>query len=453
MTATAILASIVDALDLSEATAPVDVQFDGSDALPSCFPVTELAAASIAAVGVMLQALTGHSGPVRVDRRLASLWFGWSIRPDGWDMPPPWDTVAGDYRSGDGWIKLHTNAPHHRAAALRVLACEPERTAVGRAVAGWEADALETAIIAEGGCAAVLRSLTDWAGHAQGMAVAEAPLITWDTTRAPVTSDWRPTAGRPLAGLRVLDLTRVLAGPVATRTLAGYGAQVLRIDPPDWDEPGVIPEVTPGKHCARLDLKSAEGLERLKGLLASADILIHGYRADALAGLGLDAGQRQAIRPGLIDISLNAYGHTGPWAGRRGFDSLVQFSTGIAAAGRDWRNSDAPVSLPVQALDHATGYLLAAAAIRGLIARQEGTGPIIARLSLARTARLLSDHQTSPTVQDFPPASDADFATAVEATHWGRAHRLIPPVTLPDTPMHWTSPACALGSSQPVWSD
>ena len=251
----------------------------------------------------------------------------------------------------------------------------------------------------------------------------------------------------------MLDLTRVLAGPVATRTLAGYGAEVLRIDPPGWDEPGVIPEVTLGKCCARLDLKQTGDLERLKALMSSADILVHGYRADALTRLGLDTAQRQAIRPGLIDISLNAYGHTGPWANRRGFDSLVQFSTGIAASGMAWRHADAPVSLPVQALDHAAGYLLAAAAIRGLVSRLHGVGPITARLSLARTAQLLIDHQASPTEADFPPSCEPDFAPALENTSWGRATRLKPPLSVGDLTMHWDRPANALGSSPAAWAD
>jgi crotonobetainyl-CoA:carnitine CoA-transferase CaiB-like acyl-CoA transferase len=451
-TAYALLADILAALDLPQDAAS-RLTIGGADRLPSCFPVSELAVASIGAAATsisQLLALVSAAPPVAVSSRLSALWFGWSLRPDGWEMPSPWDAIAGDYKSKDGWIKLHTNAPHHRAAALSVLGCEANRAAVAERAARWGGDALEAAIVAAGGCAARLRTAQDWSAHPQGNAVAAEPLILWDTPATRPRSDWRPSPDRPLAGLRVLDLTRVLAGPVATRFLAGFGADVLRIDPPAWDEPGVIPEVTLGKRCARLDLKSASGFDALKGLLSQADILVHGYRSDALENMGLGADSRQAIRPGLIDISLDAYGHSGPWAQRRGFDSLVQFSSGIAAAGMAWRGADAPVSLPVQALDHATGYCLAAAAVRAVIARTTGTGSLTARLSLARTAKLLVDQQGRPSDAGFDAATDEDFAEASEQTDWGPAKRLHPPVSIAGAPMVWDRAAMKLGSSDAV---
>jgi crotonobetainyl-CoA:carnitine CoA-transferase CaiB-like acyl-CoA transferase len=167
----------------------------------------------------------------------------------------------------------------------------------------------------------------------------------------------------------VLDLTRVLAGPVATRFLAGYGADVLRIDPPGWNEPGVIPEVTLGKRCARLDLTQAADRATFETLLAEADVLVHGYRPAALERLGYSEAYRRQRNPSLIDVALDAYGWTGPLAGRRGFDSLVQMSCGIADHGMRRQGAGKPVPLPVQALDHATGYLIAAAVVRALIAR------------------------------------------------------------------------------------
>jgi len=172
---------------------------------------------------------------------------------------------------------------------------------------------------------------------------------------------------------------------------------------------------------------------------------------DALEAIGLGTAVRQAVRPGLIDISLDAYGHNGPWAGRRGFDSLVQFSSGIAAAGMDWQSADAPVSLPVQALDHATGYLLAAAAVRGVIARSMGRGPMTAKLSLARTAKLLVDYKDRPSNAAIAPAMDGDFRAIVEQTDWGPARRLLPPVTVAGAPMNWKRPATKLGSNDAIW--
>lgn len=447
------LMDILAALELPEGAAS-SINFTGNDHLPSCFAVSELAAASIGAAASAISELIGlhdTAPPVSVSSRLASLWFGWSIRPQGWDMPNPWDAIAGDYKACDGWIKLHTNAPHHRAAALSVLGCEANREAVAAEVATWRGDALEDAIVAAGGCAARLRSIDEWATHPQGKAVASEPLMIWDSPGQASNHKWKSDPARPLSGLRVLDLTRVLAGPVATRFLAGFGADVLRIDPPDWDEPGVVPEVTLGKRCARLDLKSQSGRDALRALLAEADILVHGYRSDALDAMGLGVATRQAIRPGLIDISLDAYGHSGPWQRRRGFDSLVQFSSGIAAAGMDWRNVDTPVSLPVQALDHATGYLLAAAAVRGVIARSTGAGATTARLSLARTAKLLIDHKASASIAAFAPSADPDFVDTVEQTDWGAARRLLPPADIGGAPMAWSRPAAKLGSGEAVW--
>lgn len=452
-TAYAMLTGMLAALDLPK-SASSRVRFVGAERLPSCFPVSELAAASIAAAATAVTELAGLFSavpPVSVSYRAASLWFGWSIQPLGWEMPNPWDAIAGDYKTVDGWIKLHTNAPHHRVAALSVLRCDPDRDRVADMIATWRGDDLEAAIVEAGGCAARLRSVEEWANHSQGKAVAAEPLIHWNTSSQEVFGEWRPSPDRPLSGLRVLDLTRVLAGPVATRFLAGFGAEILRIDPPDWDEPGVIPEVTLGKRCARLDLKTSAGRETFRRLLGEADILVHGYRSDALEGLGLGPEARQAIRPGLIDISLDAYGHGGPWARRRGFDSLVQFSSGIAAAGMAWRNADAPVSLPVQALDHATGYLLAAAAVRGVIARTTGSGRHGARCSLARTANLLCGHKHMPSNAAFTQAKSGDFAEAIERTDWGPARRLHPPVAIADIPMRWTRPASELGSVTPNW--
>ena len=318
-------------------------------------------------------------------------------------------------------------------------------------VAQADAEAWEDAIVAAGGCAARLRSAQQWTSHPQGRAVAREPLIIWDKPPTSHETAWQPSPTRPLSGLRVLDLTRIIAGPVATRFLAGFGADVLRIDPPDWEEDAVAPEVTLGKRCARLDLKTEQGRDHFRQLLSTADILVHGYRTDALAKTGFDASARQRIRPGLIDISLNAYGHSGPWQGRRGFDSLVQFSTGIAAGGMDWRQSAVPVSLPVQALDHATGYLLAAAAIRALIARTTGEGHLTARLSLARTAKLLMDHRSPPTEREFTKAAARDYAAGVEQSAWGPAHRLLPPVAIEGAPMWWDRPASHLGSVSAAW--
>lgn len=423
------------------------VSFVGTGDLPSVFAVSDFAAAAVGAAGAAMAELIGtrfgELPRVSVSNRLASLWYGWSIRPEGWTMPAPWDPVAGDYRTADGWIRLHTNAPHHGEAALRVLGVPADKGQIAQVVSRWNADELENAVIQAGGCAATMRSLDAWKQHPQSQGVAGSMETSQDLSELP----WSPTPSRPLEGLRVLDLTRVLAGPVATRFLAGFGAQVLRIDSPTWDEPGVALEVTLGKRCARLDLRDASDRARFNQLLSQAHVLVHGYRADALANLGLGPAERRQIRPGLVDVCLNAYGWSGPWMNRRGFDSLVQMSAGIAHEGMCVLGKDRPTPLPVQALDHATGYLMAAAVIRGLATRSG----FRARASLAGAAQLLVSRRPAAPTSNVVSATDADWADERELTQLGPAHRLRPPVQIGETVMRWERPAAPLGSSPPEW--
>jgi hypothetical protein len=461
----------------------VPVTITGEATLVSAYPVSDLATASVATAGVaaaeLLTALglaasgapgaTDAAGPVvEVDRGLADAWFGFALTPVGWTLPSPWDPIAGDYRALDGWIRLHTNAPHHRAAALRVLGVESEREHVAAAVATWVASELEDAVVAEGGCAAMLRTPAQWAAHPQGVAVAAEPLIAMAPGSAAPASGtaasapgWEPSAARPLAGLRVLDLTRVLAGPVATRMLAGLGADVLRIDPPGWDEPGVVPDMTIGKRTARLDARDPADHKTLVELLTGADVLVHGYRSDALERLGLGDAVRAATRPGLVDVALDAYGWSGPWRTRRGFDSLVQMSTGIAGWGLEHGTAERPTPLPVQALDHATGYLMAAAVLAGLTRRvRSGIGSSW-RLSLARTAlelerarslpaRPVAAHPAESAPAPEPLTASVPLAAPLD-TPWGAATLLPSPVRIGGIPLNWDHGPRELGSDAPAW--
>jgi hypothetical protein len=441
---TDLLTSIQATLGLPHTPIP----FKSGGALPSAFAVTDLACASIAAAGQavseLLQQHTGRLPALEVDRRLASFWFATSIRPVGWSVPPLWDPVAGDYATKDGWIRLHTNAPHHRAAAESVLGACADRAAMASKVAQWAKSDLEQAVVDAGGCAAEMLTWKQWQTHPQGQAVNAEPLIQFTADDSKNPKPWQGSVAQPLAGIKVLDLTRVLAGPIASRFLAGLGADVLRIDPPTWNEPGVVPEVTLGKRCARLDLHDKTDRAVFESLLKDADILLHGYRADALERLGYGVAVRQKLAPGLIDVCLNAYGWSGPWQNRRGFDSLVQMSSGIAEAGMQWKKANKPTPLPVQALDHATGYLMAAAAIKLL-----GRGGS-ARLSLARTAKLLIEHGAG-TDETLRAEDQSDQGMLVEQTPWGPAHRLQVPLKITGTPLQWALPAGELGSHRAQW--
>ncbi len=429
----------------------------GSGYLPSCFETTRLATCSIMAAAISLSKLSnlcenGSSGQIQVNRRLASLWFDQSIVPDGWQLPPMWDEIAGDYRCRDGWIRLHTNAPHHRKCALEVLACKDDRTDVEQAVKRWDSGALETAIVEAGGCAAEMLSIHQWRDHPQGRAIMAESLIAWEDHGVVDNQTLMSLPGKPLNKLKILDLTRVIAGPVATRFLAAYGAEVLRIDPVDlWDDSANAAEMTLGKRCTGLDLRVKEDSDLFIELVSNADVLVHGYRPGALDGLGFGDQQCRSLNTKLIIVSLSAYGWSGPWRYRRGFDSLVQMSSGIANAGMNSRGIDTPCPLPVQALDHATGYLMAAAVLTALAERAESGRILSARLSLAKTAEILSHFPSDRIVTEFATCGDADLCSSIEETVWGKARRVRFPVIVDGCRADWPYAAGLLRSALPSW--
>lgn len=431
------------------------LRVDGLQSWDARYPVTDLACASIGAAALMLSAWRNPSGggQIHLDRALASHWFGYSLKPVGWALPKVRSALTGDYPAQDGWIRIHANAPHHERRALRLLGLSEnaDRNAVAERVRHWHALELEEALVGASACAAALRSPAAWRRHPQGVAVAAEPLVGWtaDAVGSPGPAHVMDRR-RPLSGVRVLDLTRVLAGPVATRFLAAYGATVLRLDPPSWSEPGLVPEVTVGKYCAGLDLRHTEGRARFAKLLSAADVLVHGYRPGALDALGFGPQERARLRPGLVDVSLDAWGWSGPWCGRRGFDSLVQMSTGIAFAGNI---ETAPDPLPVQALDQATGYLMAASALRGLILRREQACGSQWRLSLARTARMLSEADAEGPGPALAPLTARDFSRRIEATIWGPARRLRAPVRVGNLGWNWIRPAGDLRADPPFWPE
>ena len=429
----------------------------GQGSLPSCFRTTDLAAYSMLLAGQCLAQFANASGAtlskVEVDRRLASFWFDQSLYPQGWSLPPVWDDIAGNYPTIDGWIRLHTNAVNHKKAALSVLNCKSEREQVARAVKQMHAEELESAVVGAGGAAAEMRSLGSWQKHSQGQAVAKESLVAWEDHGLSSKLAVAGNPSRPLAGIKVLDLTRVIAGPVASRFLAGYGADVLRIDPIDlWDDADNAPEMTLGKRCAGLDLRKPADQPSFAELLAQADVFIHGYRPGALANLGFDEVRCRALNSQLNTVSLCAYGWSGPWAGRRGFDSVVQMSCGIAHAGMQWQSVDKPHPLPVQALDHATGYLMAAAALHALKERALSGRVLSAKLSLAKTADLLSQFPATNSAQPLKEVAEADFTRQIEPTAWGAAKRISFPVNIKGCPAAWPYPAGNLLSSEPGWA-
>jgi hypothetical protein len=440
--------------------APSAVTFTGrTRMLPSVYDVGALAAATVGAAAAAVAELHAlRSGepprPFAIDRGHAAVAFRSEryFEAVGWKMPDIWDPIAGDYRARDGWIRLHTNYRNHREGALRALGVAESRDAVTAAVATWSADDLEAAVVREGGVAAKMRTAAEWAALPQGMALAREPLFA--IAARPGGRLDLGAGGRPLEGVRVLDLTRVLAGPVCTRVLGAFGADVLRVDPPGFEEvPALLPEFTAGKRRAALDLRDPRDRVTFERLLAGAHVLVHGYRCDALDRLGYGASQRRALNGALIEVSHDAYGFTGPWAARRGFDSILQMSNGIADRGRAAMGLDRPYPMPAQALDHGTGYLLAAAACRGLVRALHDGQASETRLSLARVAKLLVDLGDDGDIRSPEVASDEVGRWMESATTaFGTVRRVTCPVRIAGMEPRWTLEAGPLGDGPAAWA-
>jgi crotonobetainyl-CoA:carnitine CoA-transferase CaiB-like acyl-CoA transferase len=428
--------------------------------LPSSFRVAAAAQASIAAAGLAAAEIwrlrSGRSQSVAVDMRHAVVECRSEryLRRDGQLPPPAWDAIAGVYRTGDGkFVRLHTNFPHHRDAVCTVLNCAPERDAVQAALLQWNGETFETAAYAAGGVVALMRSYDDWIKLPQAAAIAQLPLVEITKIGEAPPRPW-PVGDRPLAGLRVLDLSRVIAGPVAGRTLAAHGAEVMLISSPDLP---VIPWLTidtgRGKLSSFIDLTSEQGRDVLRGLLTQSDIFSQGYRPQSLAALGFSLEQAAQISPGIVYVSLSAYGRAGPWAGRRGFDSLVQCATGFNHAEGQAAGVEGPKELPAQMLDHATGYLMAFGAMMARIRQAEQGGSWHVQVSLARTGQWLWDMgrlQDGLAAADFKAEAAQPFIEEV-ASGFGKLSAVTHSATLSETPAHWSRPAVPLGTHPPQW--
>jgi crotonobetainyl-CoA:carnitine CoA-transferase CaiB-like acyl-CoA transferase len=433
-------------------------------ALPSSFAIGTVAQATVAAATLAANELwhlrTGRRQRVSVDMRHAGIEFRSEryLRIDGKLPHEHRDKTVGVYRTGDGrWIRLHTNLPHHRASTLKLLGADYDRASVQRAIDGWEAFKLEDAAAAAGLVVTATRSFAEWDAHPQGRAVAGLPLFTiekiGDAPAQPL-----PAGDRPLAGVKVLDLTRVIAGPVCGRTLAAHGADVLNITAAHLPAmEALVIDTHRGKLTAQIDLRDGAGRDKLAGLLRDADIFIQGYRPGAIAQYGFSAEQAARMKPGIVCVSLCAYGHEGPWAGRRGFDSLVQNADGLnvaeaEASGRTGPNPE-PMPLPAQALDHATGYLMALGAMTALKRRATEGGSWHVRCSLAQTGHWVRHlgRIAGGLACPNPSFDDVRDLTEDSASGFGRLTSVRHCAMMSETPVRWVRPSMPLGSHAPEW--
>ncbi len=428
--------------------------------LPSSFRVAAAAQVSIAAAALAAAEIwklrSGEEQEVAVDMRhaVAECRSERYLRVDGKPPPPAWDAIAGIYRIRDGrFVRLHTNFPHHRAAVCNVLNCKAERDDVQAALSQWDGEAFETAAYAAGGVVALMRSHDEWSALPQARVLDELPPLSIEKIGEAPPRPW-PRGDRPLAGIRVLDLSRVIAGPVAGRTLAVHGADVLLISGPNLPAiPWLTIDTGRGKLTTLVQLKSEEGRSVLRGLLAQADIFSQGYRPHALAALGFSPEDAARISPGIVYVSLSAYGHVGPWAERRGFDSLVQTATGFNHAEGKVAGLDGPKELPAQMLDHATGYLMAFGAMMAKARQSREGGSWHVRVSLAQTARWLWNlGRISDGLKTEDLRSEAVRPFIVEmSSGFGQLQAVTHSAILSKTPAFWARPAMPLGSHPPEW--
>jgi len=436
------------------------VDLTGGEALPSSFRIGAAAQASIAAAGLaaasLWQAKTGRWQSVKVDARHAAIEFRSErhLRVAGRGVATMWDEIAGLYQAGDGrYVRLHTNFAHHRQVILDLLGCIPTRDAVQAALDGWSGSAFEQAAMDAGGVVAALRTAEEWTEHDQAKALATLPVLTIEKIGdAPPRS--LPAGERPLSGLRVIDMTRIIAGPVAGRTLAAHGADVMLISAPDlpfidW----LVKDTGRGKLSAYADLKTAAGRAALEALMATADIVIDGFRPGATAARGFGPDEAARRRPGIVYVQLSAYGPLGPWAGRRGFDSLVQTASGFNHAERIAAGVDRPKELPCQALDHAAGYLLATGAMLARLKQSREGGSWLVRASLAQTGRWIWQQGRVPDGFATPEPSAAEVEALLEtsASPFGEIRAVGHAARLAETPAHWIRPTVPLGSNEPSW--
>jgi len=455
-------AALAELLAIPGFKASGQVHIAGADpVLRTRYRIGTAGAAALAACGVaaarVWEQRGGHSQDVSIDLRAAaaSLRSAIYMRIDGKPLPPVWDPFSGYYPVRDGWISIHCNFANHRAAALKVLGVAESdgRPAAEKASSGWTGIELEDAIHAAGGCAGFARSAEAWMQHPQASAVAAQPLLSIERI-GDAPPEKLSAAKRPLAGVRVLDLTRVLAGPTCARSLAEHGADVLKISAEHLPDSGLVDLDTGlGKLSARIDLRTPAGVETLRKLASEADVFSQSYRPGALAARGFSPEDLARLRPGIVCVSLSAWGPTGPWNQRRGFDSIVQTVSGMAMLSAE---AGKPKLLPASAIDYVTGYLMAYGTMIALERRAIEGGSWLVRVGLARVGRWIVDRGLLDTAAleglpaDLPEAEIAKLCVEKDAPN-GRIRHLKPVIGLSQTPTHWARPPVPLGYHQPVW--
>jgi crotonobetainyl-CoA:carnitine CoA-transferase CaiB-like acyl-CoA transferase len=446
------------------------VTLTGTDpVLSTRFKIGETCAAVLGGVGVAISDIwelkTGRRQSVSVDARHAAAGLRSSVYlqrpgPDGEFEPvvnkhhramiaitQPWSTKDGR------WVLPHFGLPNLQAQMLRLLGCEPNPQSVASAVAKWDALDLEAAIDEARVCGGMVRSNEEWLRHAHGQVLAAKPIVEifkiGDSDPEPL-----PRGGRPLSGIRALDLTRILAGPMAARTLAEHGADVLMVTAERLPQiPEHVLDTSHGKRSCFLDLTQAEDVAHLKTLIAGADVFSQGYRPGAIGGLGFGPEEVAGLRPGIIYVSISCYGADGPLGHRAGWEQVAQTMTGLCHEGCAGTRPNGPALLPAAACDYTTGYLAAYGVLLALAARARNGGSYHVRASLCQSGMFIYRQGKVAF-----PGHDLDLSSAelqvirIESRpKSGPLRHLGPILRLSETAPHWTLPTPQLGRDSPEW--
>ncbi|MEZ5551009.1 MAG: CoA transferase [Pseudomonadales bacterium] len=431
--------------------------------LASSFAVSAAAQTSIAAAALagaeFWSHRTGARQLIRVPRAAAELECTGYFTLDG-QVPEAWAKYSGLYGCSDGHVRIHANFDHHRDGVLALLGLPPgesaPREAVASALQPWRAADFEEAAAQQGLVVAMARSFEEWDRHPHALAAAQLPLLTIDRI-----DDAKPLADppisadqAPLTGIRVLDLTRILAGPICGRTLAAYGADVMLINSPHLPNIESIADTSRGKRSAHIDLSTEAGRGQLGRLLETAHLFVQGYRPGGLSALGFSPGELAQRRPGIVAVSLSAYGPKGPWAERRGFDSLVQTATGFnvaegeaSAAANGVRQ---PKALPVPILDYASGFLMAFGAQTALLRQRIEGGSWHVQVSLLQTANWLRSLGRIDNGFAVQRPKLADHLLDYPCTH-AKLRAMPHAAEFSVTPAHWRWPSALPGEHPAAW--
>ena len=449
-----------------------ELQISGIDpVMDSKFKLGEVAAAAHASVGVGVNDIwelkTGRRQKIQISVRSAAASLKSNkfieIRQRNGEYQKLVDKdhefnrqLNGIYRSKDGrWVLPHFGLNHLRDRMLSLLEACPDQSSISKAVLKWDAIDLENAIAELNLCGGMVRGNSEWLAEPHGTVLSKKPVIEiikiGESDPEPI-----PNSIRPLGGVRVLDLTRILAGPIAARTLAEHGADVLMVTAENLPQVhAYVADTSHGKRSCFVDIKENEGARKLKELTIGADIFSQGYRPGAMEKLGFGPEELSEIRPGIIYLSINCYGFDGEFSNRGGWEQVAQIMTGLTTIEDESTKMNSPSLLPAAANDYITGYLGAYGALLALARRAKEGGSYHVRVSLCQTAMMI--YRNGKILSELAPKElslrEIEDLSILSNTHLGEAKHLAPVLYLSETPPFWEMPTPKLGGNKAEWSE